>query len=335
MLTHKFLGLVVIALTTHAFGAPARLKDIARIRGIRSNFLNGLGLVVGLKGTGDSQKSLVTSQAMANVFRRMGMQVNPENVVAGNMAVVMVSAELPPFARNGDILDAKISAVGDAQSLAGGTLVVSPLQAGNGQIYAVAQGSVVVGQASGAGPQVLTVARVPQGVTVEREFLPNFASDGVITFSLNRPDFTTAIRVADGINTKLRGFYAKAQDISSVRVDVPDAFKAKVTEMISLLEDVKIQSDQKAAVVLNERTGTVVMGQGVVISPVAISHGDLSIKIGDKKNDGGQNVVPIGGSSVGELMETLNALGVKPHDLVGILQSLHASGALQAELRFL
>lgn len=332
------LVMALLALAQSATAEPARLKDLVSIRGVRANYLNGFGLVVGLKGSGDSNKALATNRAVATMLTRMGMKTTADEVVSGNMAAVMVTAELPAFVRIGEALDVKVSAVGDAKSLAGGTLIMTPLRAGNSEIYAVAQGPVVVGQASGAGAQILTVARVPGGATVEREFAPNIAAQGRLVLSLNAPDFTTSSRIAETVNQRLRGFFAEAKDVASVEVRVPETFDGKLVEFVAELEAITVEADSKATVVLNERTGTVVMGKGVVIEPVAIAHGDLSIRVGDKKGgkDGeGQAKVVVPVATVGDLIETMNALGVKPADLVGILQAIHAAGALKAELRFL
>lgn len=331
-----FASLFVEVPSAHA--AAARIKDLVAIRGVRSNFMNGLGLVVGLRGTGDTRRALATNRAVANMLTRMGMKIAPEDVVSGNMAAVMVTAELPPFARIGDTLDVKVSAIGDAKSLAGGTLILTPLTAGDGKVYGVAQGTVVVGQASNIGPAVLTVARVPQGASVEREFMPVIASHGKLTLALNNPDFTTASRITERINIALKGFYAEASDVGAVEVMVPPLFQAKLVDFVATIEALTVEADSKAVVVLNERTGTVVMGAAVVIGAVAIAHGDLSIRIGEgkaAKAGKSKNVVSLGGATVGDLVETMNALGVKPADLVGILQSIHAAGALQAELKFL
>lgn len=335
------LGFCLAPSSAGAEGAESRIKDLATVRGVRSNFLNGLGLVVGLKGTGDSNKSLATNRAIASMLTRLGMQTKASEVAAGNMAAVMVTAELPAFARIGATLDVKVSAIGDAKSLSGGTLILTPLRAGDSEIYAVAQGAVVVGQASGNGPQVLTVARVPAGASVEREFMPKLGARGLITLALKEPDFTTATRIAEKINGELKEFAATAHDVGSVEVMVPPQFQSNLVGFIAELEAMTVAADGKAAVVVNERTGTVVMGRDVVIHPVAIAHGDLSIKIEDpkaKKQAGkgaSKSVVKLDGATVGDLIETMNALGVKPADLIGILQTLHAAGALKAELRFL
>jgi flagellar P-ring protein precursor FlgI len=186
---------------------------------------------------------------------------------------------------------------------------------------------------------VLTVARVPQGASVEREFQPSIANNGELILSLLRPDFTTASRIAEVINTKLKGFYASPKDVGSVEILMPPEFQGRLVEFIAELESMRVEDDTRAVVVVNERTGTVVMGASVIVAPVAIAHGDLTIKIGAKGGKADKSppksVVAVGGATVGDLLETLNSLGVKPADLVGILQSLHASGAINAELRFI
>jgi flagellar P-ring protein precursor FlgI len=337
--TAAALFLAAAAAVPAAVAQPARIKDLANIRGVRDNYLVGFGLVVGLKGTGDSKKSLATNRAIAAMLTRLGMKTDSEEIVSGNIAAVMATGDLPPFARNGDTLDVKISAVGDASSLAGGTLIMTPMKAGNSEIFAVAQGTVVVGQASGAGAQVLTVARVPGGAVVEREFKPALAQDGKLTLSLKNADFTTATRMSEAINSHFKGFYATAEDVASIAVAVPPLYETRLVEFVAELEGLTVEADAKAVVVLNERTGTVVMGSQVVIEPVSVAHGELSIRVGGAKAKGkaatDKTVVGVGGATVGELIDSLNALGVKPADLVGILQTIHAAGALQDELKFM
>ena len=330
------LGVLLTAGTAQA--ESTRLKDLVRVRGVRPNYVNGFGLIIGLRGTGDSKKSLTTNKMIAHMLTRMGMKTSEKEVVAGNMAAVMVSGELPAFAKIGDTFDLKVSAIGDSRNLSGGTLVLTPLSAGNSAVFAVAQGAVVVGQASGAGPQVLSVARVPQGATVEREFKPVIAAAGKLTLSLKNADFTTASRIAQEINQNLKGFFADATDVASVEVVVPPTFQNRLVEFIAELEAMQVEADQRAVVVINERTGTVVMGASVVIAAVAIAHGDLSIKIaakGGAGKKGGKSLVQLGDATVGDLIASLNALGVKPADLVGILQAIHAAGALSADLKFI
>lgn len=338
----RLLSLLAIALFADpALAGESRIKDLTIVRGVRSNYLNGFGLVVGLKGTGDSNKSLATNRAVANMLTRLGMQTKANEVAAGNLAAVMVTADLPAFARIGSTIDIKVSALGDAKSLAGGTLILTPLRAGDAEVYAMAQGAVVVGQANGNGAQVLTVARVPSGAIVEREFLPKVGTKGLITLALKDPDFTTATRIAEKINSELKEFAAVAKDVASVEIMVPEDFQHDVVGFLSEIESMTVDADTKAVVVINERTGTVVMGSDVTIQPVAIAHGDLSIKIEDPKNKkaagkaANQTVVQLQAATVGDLLDTMNALGVKPADLIGILQTIHAAGALKADLRFL
>lgn len=340
----RFRKLQIVAMAGLAltFGFPAhadpevRIKDLANIRGVRSNQLIGFGLVVGLRGTGDSKKSLTTNKATANMLTRLGMRTDASETVTASIAAVVVTADLPPFSRNGDRIDLRVSAVGDAISLAGGTLIQTPLKAGDSEVYAVGQGAVVVGQASGNGPQVLTVATVLNGGSIEREYRPALAQDGKLTLTLKQPDFTTSSRVAEKINAHLKGFFAQAKDPVSVEVKLPPLYRreGRLVEFISEVESLRVPADQKAAVVVNERTGTVVMGSQVIIDDVTIAHGELSIKVASKGLDG-KRVVKFNGATVGSLVETLNSMGVKPADLVGILQAIHASGALKADLKFM
>jgi flagellar P-ring protein precursor FlgI len=263
----------------------------------------------------------------------MGMKTALEEVVSGSTAVVLVTSELPPFSKIGDRIDIKVSVIGDAKSLAGGTLVLTPLKSSDGEMYALAQGPIVVGQASGAGPQVLTVARSPLGAMIEKEFNPIIDNKSRLLFTLNNPDFTTCSRVVQEINKHLNGFYAESIDHSSLMVKIPEFFGDRTVEFMAEIESLKVEADTRATIVLNERTGTVVMGSSVVIAPVAIAHGDLTIRIGNKP--GPKSILNIPAATVGDLIETLNSIGVKPPDLIGILQSLHAAGALNAELKFI
>lgn len=313
-----------------------RIKDLTNIRGVRANQLIGFGLVIGLRGTGDSKKSLTTNKATANMLTRLGMRTDASDTVTASIAAVVVTAELPAFSRNGDRIDLRVSTVGDAVSLAGGTLVLTPLKAGDSDIYVVGQGAIVVGQASGSGPQVLTVATVLSGGVVEKEYRPSLALDGKLVLALKQPDFTTSSRVAERINSHLKGFFAQAKDPVSVEVKLPALYRreGRVVEFISEIESLRVSADQKATVVVSERTGTVVMGSKVLIDDVTIAHGELSIKVASTR-DGGKRVVKFNAATVGSLVETLNSMGVKPADLVGILQAIHAAGALKAELKFI
>ena len=335
-LTAALVAVFILALT-RAESREARLKELINIRGVRANQLIGYGIVFGLSGTGDTQGSLSTRQAVAKMLSRLGVVVTAEQLLSGNFASVIATASLPPFTQNGDQINIRISANGDATSLAGGTLMMTPLRGGDGQIYALAQGPVVVGPADGTGPQVLTVANLPGGGIVEREFKPDFAPNHQISLSLKHQDFTTNKRIAEVINSHFRGFYANSPDPGTIHVKIPPLFQDKIVSFLSELENLRAKVDQQAVVVLNERTGTVVMGHGVRIGAVTISHRNLSLKI--KKPEPGdpesRNIVSVEGATVGGVINSLNALGVRPGDLVGILQAIAAAGALHGKLKFI
>ena len=321
---------------TATSGTEVRIKDLTNVRGVRPNHLLGFGLVIGLAGSGDSKASLVTSRAAARMLTNLGMTTEAAEVTGGSVAAVMVTTDLPAFARSGDRIDVRLSTIGDARSLAGGTLVTTPLKAADQKVYAASYGPVVVGQADGVGPRVLTVATVPNGGIVEREFHPELGTDGQLTLSLKNPDFTVSSRIAAAINTAFRGFFATAEDLAAVSVRVPPMFEDQLVDFVARLEKITVKVDQKAMIVVNERTGTVVVGQNVRISPVAISHRNLHIAVAQEDQTlAAERVVPVQGSTVGDLTESMNALGVSPADLIGILQSIKAAGALQAELKFL
>lgn len=328
--------LIVIAaiLPFKVFSQETRIKDLVNIKGQRTNEVMGFGLVVGLNGTGDSPASLSTNQAMATLLTRLGMSVDEGPVITQSSAAVVVTGQLPSYARSGDRIDVKVSIIGDANSLAGGTLLTSPLRAGDGNVYVVAQGPVVVAQATGVGAQSLTVAHVPGGGQVERNFAPSFASQGLIELSLRQPDFTTNARITKVINQHFNGFFAKSVNPGLIEVDLPDRYYNRPVEFIAEMELLEVEADQKAVVVLNEKTGTIVMGGNIRISRVVLSHNGLSLTVGQDA-DHEESMIPVDGSTVGDLVRSLNAMGVKPKDLISILQSMHASGALRAELRYL
>jgi flagellar P-ring protein precursor FlgI len=338
-----FLG--SIAMVAAAGGAraevnmqDARIKDLVQVRGIRANQLVGVGLVVGLNKSGDSQKSIMTNRVVAGMLNKFGYKVTDQEIAGGSAAAVLVVVEMPTFSRNGDKLDARVSVMGDAKSLAGGVLVSTPLKAGDGQVYGFAQGPVVVSQATGEGARVLTVANIASGAVIEKEFNPMIEVDGKVSLSLKRPDFTTNHRVVEAINKHLRGYYAKSIDITGIDVELPMTFDGRVVEFISEIENLRVAVDQKSVVVINERTGTVVMGGDVLISPVTISHGDLSIAVGGGKSGAAKSeksVVTMGGTTVNKLVESMNAMGMKPADLIGVMQALQSAGALQADIKFM
>jgi flagellar P-ring protein precursor FlgI len=327
--------LLAVFMQPVAMGQEVRIKDIANLRGDRTNSLIGFGLVIGLNKTGDSPTSLMTNRAVSTMLSRLGMTPDNPQVATQAAAAVVVTAELPAFANIGDRIDVRLSVIADATSLAGGTLLMTHLRAGDGEIYAVAEGAIIVGQATGKNAKTLTVARIPDGGTVEKEFSPTIMKNNAIDLNLRQADFTTSDRVSHIINQHFRMFVATSLDSSRVRVQVPPEFQSKLTAFIAEIESLTLETDQKAVVIVNERTGTIVMGGGVKISDVVVSHNGLSIEVGSGKTTKKESVVPVQGATIGDLVKSLNQMGVKPEDMVSILQSIHASGALKAELKLL
>ena len=315
----------------------ARLKDVAAVKGVRENILIGYGIVVGLKGTGDSSAE-VTSQSLSRLFGKLGLDVQGNAAIKSkNAAAVIVTAKLPPFARAGNRIDVTVSSIGDAASLEGGTLIVTPLRAGDQNIYAVAQGGVSIGSiADGTTKNFPTVGRIVSGATIEKDIDTNFSTKNSIRLTLNSPDFTTAARLAVLINGDLGGKYASARDSATVDVVVPFHYQGNTVEFMAAIENIQVNVDTKAKVILNERTGTVVMGDKITITPVAISHGDLSIEIKGQAGGKGARVAELkSGTNVSDLVKALNTLGVQPKDLTAIFQTLKTMGALQAELEIM
>lgn len=316
----------------------ARLKDVAEVKGVRENILIGYGIVVGLKGTGDSSAE-VTSQSLARLFNKLGLDVQGNAAIKSkNAAAVIVTAKLPAFSRAGNRIDVTVSSIGDAPSLEGGTLLVTPLRAGDQNVYAVAQGAVSIGSvADGSTKNFPTVGRVMSGATIEKDIDTNFAAKKSVRLTLHSPDFTTAARLAVLINGELGGKYASARDSATIDLVVPFNYEGNTVEFMAAIENIQVNVDTKAKVVLNERTGTVVMGEKITITPVAISHGDLAIEVKDApKNAKPARVAELkSGPNVSDLVKALNALGVQPKDLTAIFQTLKTMGALQAELEIL
>lgn len=333
---------VLLCLTTvPAWALPqgsTRIKDVAKIQGVRSNQLQGYGLVVGLAGTGDSNKSIFAIQSVANMLRSYGVTVAEAQLQTKNVAAVIVTAQLPPFVKSGDTIDITVSSMGDAKSLQGGTLLQTPLKAGNGGIYAVGQGSMSLG---GGGPQktFYTVGTIPSGAIVERDVVTKVDDGGNITLALNQPDYTTASRVTDAILRKF-GNIAMARDAGTVVIRVPSGYDNNLVGFIATLEDLFVVPDNIAKVVINERSGTIVMGGNVTIDTVAVAQGGLSIKVGKPDSSGNsapdQNVILLPASSnVSDVVNALNAVGATAHDIIAILQAMKASGALHAELQMM
>ncbi len=312
----------------------ARIKDVVRIKGVRENMLIGYGLVVGLKGTGDSGAD-VTGKALMRMFNNMGIKMDTD-VKSKNVASVVVTGSFPAFARAGQKMDVTVSSVGDAASLEGGTLLITPLRAGDQQIYAVAQGPLSLGNVAGGDAKFGTVARVPGGAIVEKELPGDFSNKKALRMSLDEPDFTTVARVARVINTELGGKYATPVDQATIDLIVPFSYDGNAVELMAVLENLTVETDGRAKVVINERSGTVVAGGKVRIKNVALSHGDLAINVGGAKpgaKGGGKKLVELQKTtSVTELVNVLNELGVSPKDLTAIFQALKSAGALEGEL---
>jgi flagellar P-ring protein FlgI len=352
--------LIIIGLVQPAFAT--RIKDIAAFDGMRDNQLVGYGLVVGLNGSGDSDQTRFPIQSLVNMLERMGVTVNRTDITMKNVAAVMVTATLPPFAKQGNKLDVLVSSLGDAKSLAGGTLIMAPLRGGDSQIYAVAQGPVVTnsfsygGQASSAQKNHPTAGRVPEGALVERELPNSLAERTTLRLNLQQPDFTTAARITATINEQFKARVATSLDPGTIELTIPPDFQGRTVEFVATMERLDVRPDKAAKVVMNERTGTIVMGENVRISTVAVSHGNLTLLIKERPevsqpaplSNGETKVVPRTtlkvteesgglalvreGANIGEVVKALNALGVSPRDLIGIMQAIKAAGALQAEL---
>lgn len=347
--------------------AASRVKDIADFEGVRSNMLVGYGLVVGLNGTGDSlRNSVFTQESLVGMLERLGVATRGANLNTKNVAAVMVTAVLPPFARQGSHIDVSVSALGDAKSLLGGTLLVTPLLGADGEAYAVAQGALSVGgfEASGDAEKVTrgvpTAARIPNGAIVEREV--EFVLDDLsqVNLALRNPDFTTAERVAGAVNARLGGGLARAVDPTTVAVQIPSSYGGRVAQLMAEIEQLQVEPDTPARILIDERAGIVVMGENVKISRVAVAQANLTVRITEEPavsqpNPLGQGetvVVPRStvsvddqserrmvtlepGVTLKDLVDGLNALGVGPRDMIGIIQAIKAAGALQADIEIM
>jgi len=360
------LAVIALCFGAHvpASAAPVRLKDLVSIEGVRENQLVGYGIVVGLAGTGDKQTTIFTTQSLANLLARMGVAVaNPTSIRVAKVASVMVTAMLPAFAEPGVKLDATAAAIGDASNLQGGILLMTSLKGANGQTYAVAQGAVVTGgfvAGRGGVSQMVnhpTVGRVPEGATVEKA-APSVEPSTSVRLQLQTADFATASRIAEAINKRFTGSppVARAENSAIVSVSPPQDWKDRIAEFIAGVEDVKVEVDRPARIVVNERTGTIVMGSDVRISPVAILHGNLTVEIQTNllvsqpnpasagttqvvpeekvaaKDEPVRNVVLKEGATVEELVRALTAIGSSARDIIAILQNLRVANALNADL---
>ena len=368
----RWVALIFFMLTSSTLLIPdadaVRIKDIADIKGVRENQLVGYGLVVGLEGSGDTDDSLFTIQSLASLLEKMGVTVQPADIEdVENVAAVMVTTDLPAFATLGSRIDVLVSSIGDAENLQGGTLLFTPLKAADGRVYAVAQGPVSTGGfavSGNSGDQVQknfpTVGRVVGGALVEKEIHSNFNQKDSLTLALHKADFTTATRVAQAINRAFYSQLAQTENGGSIQVKVPDNYRGKTVQFVTMIESLGVTPDMVSKIVVNERTGTVIMGENVRISTIAIAHGNLSIQIDESQNvsqplpfsRGGETVVtpesdilvkegknPLflveSGVSIREVVKALNVLGVTPRDLIAIFQALKVAGALQAELEII
>lgn len=319
----------LLVVTSVVFGST-RIKDIATFRGARDNQLFGLGIVVGLNGTGDSSK--INSNLLSNIAKTLGITMNAEDLRTRNSAMVMVIADIPPFFKEGMRLDVVVASIGDAKSLEGGILVQTLLFGADGNVYAVAQGSVGTGGmniklSANLQTKYKVVGFIPSGAIVEREIPFEFTQSNAVTLLLKRPDFTTAARVAQAINTTFEKKLAKAVDASAIKIDIPSAFEDDVISFLALVEEIEVSVDQPARVVVNEKTGTIVFGGNVRVLDFTLSYGIFNVTIKNGKlSEQGTN------ATVGALVSALKSLGATPQDIIAILQSMHRAGVLLADL---
>ena len=367
-LAAPLLALLLAAALPGQSQAQSRIKDIASFEGVRDNLLVGYGLVVGLNGTGDDLSSApFTRESLIGMLQRLGINARDDSLDTDNVAAVMVTANLPPFARHGTRIDITVSALGSSESLLGGTLVVTPLLAADGEVYAVAQGSLAVAGFSAGGEGVTvtkgvpTSGRIPNGAIVEREIAFDLVELSSVTISLRNPDLTTARRMAERINAFLKVPAARSTDPGTVLLQVPEQYNGNTVALLTDIEQLRVKVDQLARVVINEQSGVIVMGENVRISTVAIAQGNLTIRITetpqvsqplpfsstgttevvqrtaiDIEEEGMRQLAVLPeGVSLQELVNGLNALGIGPRDMITILQAVKAAGALQAEIRIM
>ena len=361
--------LLALSIALASSAQASRVKDVAKMNGQTETQLIGYGLVVGLKGTGDGQRTQFTTQSIVNMLRNTGIEVPRERIQVKNVAAVMVTAKLNPYVKKGSTMDVTVSSIGDAKSMEGGTLLLSPLQGTDGEIYALAQGALSIGginreSSSGKGAfskNHTLVGEIPNGGIVQKEATAAILSAEEIIISLASPDFSSAVALAKSINSNFKAEIAQALDPVSVRVAIPEDFKAKRMEFIAEVENLDFLVSTAARVVLNEKTGTVIAGGNVSIAEVAVSHGNITIEVRQNQQTNVQNVVPPHGggvqqtsqsetedfkvsepksdmkvipatSNVADLAKSLNALGVSPRDIISIFQAIKKAGALNAEL---
>jgi flagellar P-ring protein precursor FlgI len=355
-------ALIALALPIHA-GASSRIKDLANVEGVRQNQLIGYGLVVGLNGTGDTLNNIpFTKQSLQAMLERLGVNVRGQTLRTGNVAAVMVTANLPPFGTQGTRIDVTVSALGDAKSLQGGTLLVTPLLGADGNVYAVGQGSVAIGgfQAEGEASKIVrgvpTVGRIANGALIEREIEFNLNRQSQLRMALRNPDFTTAKRIAAAVNDYIGAPTAEPLDPGTISLTIPVAFRGNVVKLLTEIEQLQVEPDEAAKIVIDERSGIIVMGRDVRVSMVAVAQGNLTVTITETpevsqpapfsrgqtavvprtrvgvQEEGKKLAVVKDGVSLQQLVDGLNALGIGPRDLIAILQAIKAAGAIQADI---
>ena len=353
----------VLLLPANVQANSVRLRDVARVQGVTNNQLVGYGLVTGLQQTGDSQSAVFSSKTLQNVLQTFGLSTNAADVRTRNVAAVIVTASLPPFAHSGDNIDVTVSSVGDATSLQGGTLILTELRGANNLVYATAQGPIsvggfIIGDASNSvSKNHVAAGRVPQGGIVARDMVTSLTQDqSGFSYVLTTPDYKTAARTAAVLNAKFGSGTAHALDAETIRVDFPPKYAGDVVGFLADAGDLQIDADPLAKVVINERTGTIVMGGNITLAPVAIAHGNLSITITTQNKvvqpgpftnaqaqtqtntkiqatESGRKLIYItGAATLAQVVRALNTIGVSPRDLISIVQALRESGALEADL---
>lgn len=330
----RILSLVLCALTLPTYGSSSRLKDLVTFRGVRENSLIGYGLVIGLNGSGDGGGE-ITNTSLKKMFQTLGLNPQKE-VTSKNVAAVIVTAKLPAFGRMGQKLDVTISSIGDASSLAGGTLLVTPLKGGDGQVYAVANGPLSIGGID-KGKKMATTGRIPDGGIIEKELEMAFNDKKALRMALNNPDFTTAARIERTINQELGGKYATASDATTIDVIIPTYYERKVVELVANIENYKVIADALAKIVINERTGTLVAGGDIILKKSAISHRDMVLEVKGGDDGSGKKIIQAmeQTTTINDLVKALNALGTTPEDLISIFQALKHNGSLLAEIELI
>lgn len=356
------LGTIALVVLLAIPSGATRIKDIAQIEGARPNQLIGYGLVTGLDGSGDSQQAKFTVQSVANMLQKFGVYVPASSIRIKNVAAVMVTCELPPFVRSGQKIDAQVSSIGDSKSLQGGLLLQTPLQGADGRTYAVSQGPVSIGGANygGGGGAVTknhpTAGRIVGGVIVEEDVASTLTSGSSIRILLDKPDFTTASRIADTVSEQVAGARAVCEDAGSVRVTLAKCGEDELIPMIAKIEELSVEPDRAAVIVLNERTGSIIVGEGVTVNPCAIAHGNIYVTISETPvvsqpepftegetvtgvetevtvEEETRMVFEVGpAATIGDVVTALNALGATPRDLIAIIEAMKTAGAIVSKL---